>query len=288
MAAPSRMSKGQLKEALLLKGFKMGEVSGLKRKKMIELLGNDLNSVLETAVVQEDNDTIAEQDNDQNTKEENVEMDPQNPEWTQYVLGMFMDDELDGKNPRVEGLRRVAEEVIGEIIEEGCDLVAPPTQDNEMRACVKAWIVFAIDEGTTKRYEALADAYSGNCLNEYGSYITAMADTRAKGRCLRNALKLKRVVAAEEIDPSLVAFNEGNKSDPADPSQLTAIRIVSNRIDRSISDVLTETKVVTETELWSPNASNDDIDLSFLKRGQAQKILQALNQMSISKNSKEK
>lgn len=271
MAALSRMSREQLLEQLLKTGYTKEDIETLKRPDMIELLNHqEQDSVGEQALaaLEEAEETEGESTTQVKIDNKKDEITPQDSGWTQYIIGQFEDDELDGKNPRVEGLRRIAEKVIGEIIEEGCDLVAPPNQDNEMRACVKAWIIFNTDSGL-KRYEALADAYSGNCLSDYGAYITAMADTRAKGRCLRNALKLRRIVSAEEIDPTMVATNEGNHNDPIDTSQITGITIVAKRINVSIPKLLQDMSITG--------------DISALKKGDAKSVLQKLNCMSLTK-----
>ncbi len=138
-----------------------------------------------------------------------------------------------------------------------------------MRACVKAWVIFNCGS-EQRRYEALADAYPGNCSVDYGIYLTAMADTRAKGRCFRNALKLKRVVAAEEVDPMTLPVDKEDYTNPIDVSQLTAIKVVSERINVSISKLL----------LYM----NLEEDPSKIKKGEAKKVLQKLNEMNLTKD----
>jgi len=184
-------------------GHNPDDINSMKRPALLELyssesVGQSAEVALGGVVVEEDKTTPADPEHRFLSDYETVDEVPDrcDKEWTQYVLGKFLDDELDGENPRVDGLRRVAQDVIGTIVEEGCDLVACPTVENGMRACVKAWVVF--ENG--QRFEALADASPVNITGEeYVIYLTAMADTRAKGRCLRNALGLKRVVAAEEV-----------------------------------------------------------------------------------------
>jgi len=160
------------------------------------------------------------------------------PGWTQYVLGKFQEDEVDGKNPRVEGLRRVAGELVGELVEEGCDLVAVPSEDNAFRACTKAWGVFVTPEGRTKRFEALADAHSDNCHEDYATYLVAMADTRAKGRMFRNALHLRRVVSAEEVNKTMASTADTQAGGPIHAGQISMISLIAERHGFKIADVL--------------------------------------------------
>lgn len=184
---------------------------------------------------------------------------PSDPRWTQYVLGKFLEDEVDGKNPRVEGLRRIAEELVGDLIEEGCDLVAAPTQENHFRACVKAWGVFVTQEGLHKRFEALADAHEGNCLEDYATYLVAMADTRAKGRMFRNALCLRRVVAAEEISKTVAIAADVQQGGSIHTSQISLIRLMADRNNLSISDILDGLSIKYEM-----NEQSGDVNLQSL------------------------
>ncbi len=216
----TRTGKLELKNALLALGYTEEQLldddgKSLKRPALLEKLQSHQQGEAGLAVLSDvdenDNNDIGieikpdTEDNQKDICESESEpemlepLTPNDPGWTQFVIGKFMDDEVDGKNPRVEGLRRVSGELVGELIEEGCDLVSAPTEENRFRACVKAWGVFLTPNGRTKRFEALADAHSENCFEDYATYLVAMADTRAKGRMFRNALCLRRVVAAEEV-----------------------------------------------------------------------------------------
>ena len=226
---PTRLNKQELYETLSNLGYSAEQLQDdqnkpLKRPALLEMLvdhqqGEEGLSVLPDAEENDEvgieigQDTKCDQDESKSedvttTLEEFEDPSPNDPEWTQFVLGKFLDDEVEGKNPRVEGLRRVAGELVGEIIEEGCDLVAAPTEENRFRACVKAWGVFLTKDGLQKRFEALADAHSGNCSDDYMTYLVAMADTRAKGRMYRIALGLRRVVAAEEVSKTLASADD--------------------------------------------------------------------------------
>ena len=249
---PTRMGKPELKAALISSGYTEEQLldedgKNLKRPALVEKLQAHRQGELGLAVltdVEEDDDvgvtvepdTKEDQDGD-NTPEE-LDLTPNDPGWTQYVLGKLLDDEMDGQNPRVEGLRRIAGELVGELIEEGCDLVAVPTEENRFRACAKAWGVFLTPEGREKRFEALADAHSENCLEDYATYLVAMADTRAKGRVFRNALCLRKTVAAEEISKTVATAADTQKGGPIHTSQISMIRLISERHGFNIAKVL--------------------------------------------------
>jgi len=293
---PTRMSKKELQNALMALGYtneqlldKQGDK--LKRPALLEELqahqrGEEGIMVLSDA--KENNDIgIAVEPDTKNTVDEdsyltNIHEDtgkspcmsgaisistvedvdppiPSDPGWTQYVLGKFLDDEIDGKNPRVEGLRRVAGELVGELIEEGCDLVSAPTEKNRFRACAKAWGIFRTPEGLEKRFEALADAHSENCFEDYATYLVAMADTRAKGRMYRNALCLRRVVAAEEVSKTVATAADIQNGGPIHTGQISIIRMISDRHGFKISEVLDGLAITYEL-----NDQTGDVNLQSL------------------------
>ena len=259
------MGKQELYDALLKLGYTEEQLSDengkhLKRPILLEKLqaeqkGEEGLAVLPDITAEENDDigVAVEQD----TKDDHDEVDepeelepptPNDPGWTQFVLGKFLEDEVDGKNPRVEGLRRVAGELVGELTWEGCDLLAAPTEENRFRACVKAWGVFLTADGREKRFEALADAHSENCYEDYATYLVAMADTRAKGRMFRNALHLRRVVAAEEVSKTVASAADIQQGGPIHTSQISMIRMISDRNGFSIEKVLDDLSINYELD----------------------------------------
>ncbi|KKL97902.1 hypothetical protein LCGC14_1829780 [marine sediment metagenome] len=279
--SPTKLKKAELKDVLLKMGHDPDDINKMKRPALLELyssenVGQSAEVALGGVVVEEDKATPTtgpetQFPGDDKTVSEVPERSSK--EWTQYVLGKFLDDELEGENPRVDGLRRVAQEVIGTIVEEGCDLVACPTVENGMRACVKAWVVFENEQ----RFESLADASPTNITGEeYAMYLTAMADTRAKGRCFRNALGLKRVVAAEELSNRIGLGVDGNTEGAIHTGQITAIHLVADRIKVSVPKLLEDMKIECTT------LDNGSLNLKTLKHEEAVSILQKLQELSAS------
>lgn len=272
---PTRMGKKELQEALHALGYTemLGEEGKqLKRPELLAKLQAHIQGEKGLAILStvEENDDIGvevELDAKEVTDDFGEPLQvgelepptPNDPEWTQYVLGKFLEDEVDGKNPRVEGLRRVAGELVGELIEEGCDLIAAPQEENRFRACVKAWCVFLTPEGRTKRFEALADAHSENCFEDYATYLVAMADTRAKGRVYRNALCLRRVVAAEEVSKTVATAADIQQGGPIHTSQISMIRLISDRHNFKIAEVLDGLAIAYEL-----NEQTGDVNLQSL------------------------
>lgn len=117
------------------------------------------------------------------------------PGWNDYVMSQFIDKELYDGNPLVHGLRRVAELVIGPIVRSGPTQVFPPQRDDHHG---RATVVFTVEFENGMVYSEVADCWEGNTDDMFCAYAIATASTRAEGRALRKALRI-RAVAAEEM-----------------------------------------------------------------------------------------
>lgn len=130
------------------------------------------------------------------------------PEWHDHVMTFFSPNELMDGNPTTAGLRRVAELLLGEIVSSKPIETFPVKENGPGRATVVYEVQFDwklvpgdISTGPTgkiRTYADVADVWHGNTDLLFCSYAPATASTRAEGRALRKALKL-RGVAAEEI-----------------------------------------------------------------------------------------
>jgi len=277
------LKKSEIIEQLILKGCKEEELVGLKVSQLKTMLDEENageDSLILLDQVKETEETIVDtpipnKDVVIETKELDKEINntvlalsnppvPTDAGWVQYVLSLFLDDELDNSNPRMEALRRVSELLIGEIVEERSELISAPTPENGDRACSKASILF--NNGQT--FEALADACPSNCQKEFAMYPVAMADTRAKGRAYRAALRLKRVVSAEEIGIS--SDQEENINKNIATGQITAIRLLEECSNISIKKLLDDLEI-------SCTIKDGVVDLKSLKYSEALITLNRLN-----------
>lgn len=121
--------------------------------------------------------------------------DPTSPEWNDYVLGLFDESELYDGRPLCHGLRRVAELLMGRIVSSRPTQVFAPTGGDEIGRATVIWeIVF--EDGSL--FSDVADCWEGNTDDAFCVFNTATAATRAEGRALRKALRIK-TVAAEEM-----------------------------------------------------------------------------------------
>lgn len=148
-----------------------------------------------------------EEDNSQ-TLEGAVGVKYASPEWSNYVMGLFQPDELMDGYPKVNGLRRVANLVLGDIIFSGP--VNTLISHGEVKSIVVNYEIHVewklnIPVGfgnlgftpQVRKFGALADCQE-NSSTMFGRHPAATADSKSESRALRKALALN-VIAAEEV-----------------------------------------------------------------------------------------
>lgn len=122
------------------------------------------------------------------------------PAWNEYVLTQFLADEVDKAGlPTADGLRRVSELLLGPIVEVEPFPVELPTPENGMRGSVKVRVAIAWegDFGDIRRFGDIAEVTPDTNPN-FVNYALSTAATKAEGRAYRKALKLRKVLTAEE------------------------------------------------------------------------------------------
>lgn len=119
------------------------------------------------------------------------------PEWSDYVMSLLSDDELDNGYPKVDGLRRLAQKLVGEIVESSTNVSHVHHHDGNVFIVVVHSITFVDEDGVERMFDGAADGGHHNIRGDYVMYPTAVTETRAEGRALRRALNLKTIVAEE-------------------------------------------------------------------------------------------
>lgn len=121
-------------------------------------------------------------------------------EWNDFVMAKFEPSEFIDGNPLVHGLRRVAEDLLGDIIaSRPTHVLASDDPNGPGRATIGFEVVFDwMNSGQIRTYGDVADVWHGNTDDLFCAHPAATAATKAESRCLRKALKI-RCVAAEEI-----------------------------------------------------------------------------------------
>jgi hypothetical protein len=172
---------------------------------------------------------------------------PNDLEWSDHVLGLLSDDEKIDGNPTTDGLRRIFEIALEcTVIDSTSDVVQSPDPQNEKRATVVHNITYAlnnVDDGTPnynnlRSVSGSADVYWGNCDKIYRNHPVAVAETRAEGRALRRALKLRKVVAAEEIAANVEDDVTGDNVGKISSNQISFIDVMSKRLNIDVIKLL--------------------------------------------------
>lgn len=157
-------------------------------------------------------------------------------DWDTFVMSQFDSSELSDGHPRVNGLRRVAELLLGDIIQSTpIDVHPVAPRDETQRSTVGYSVTFLWFDGTERTYADVADVHAGNQDPEFVIYSVATAATRAEARAFRKALKLKKC-AAEEMGPKTDA-----KPQTKTPQNVATIEYVSSNqikfIDKRCKDL---------------------------------------------------
>jgi hypothetical protein len=187
---------------------------------------------------------------------------PNDIEWTDYVLSLLSDDEKIMGNPTTDGLRRVFETALDcDIIESSSNVVQTPSPDNEKRATVVHKISFYLKnesvpvESKHRSVSGAADVYWGNCDKIFRNHAVAVADTRAEGRALRRALKLRKVVAAEELAKDIDDHPDANTVSKISDNQINFIDVLAQRLNINVLNLLDSLQIST-TNIY--DTSHDD------------------------------
>lgn len=121
--------------------------------------------------------------------------------WHDYVMKQFQPEELIEGRPTVDGLWRVSQVLIGEIISSKPNTVQSPRFDETGRlqpAVVEWTIQFKGYDDFVKTFGDVADIHAQNCEIKYLVHASSTAATKARARALRQALGLRKTIAAEE------------------------------------------------------------------------------------------
>ena len=159
-------------------------------------------------------------------------------EWSEYLLDQLADHELINGAPTVDGLRRITEKCFSEIVESRSSIVETPRSDNGLR-CTICHTLTIIKHRTmrTVRIDGCVDVLHTKTPHPFKDHLVATADTRAEGKALRRALKI-RVITAEELqsenEEEVLTSEEG-----INDQQILAINQLCKRLDVSVEAIVT-------------------------------------------------
>ena len=153
---------------------------------------------------------------------------PTDPEWVDYVLDHLADHELSEGNPTTDGLRRVTEKIYGQIIKSDTEILEIPKQPYTGKVTAKHTLVIEKYDGRIVEISACVDVIGDKLPAPFNRHLVATACTKAEGKALRRALKI-RVQTAEELNTE--KDEEFNTDEPINDQQIVAIKTLCKRND---------------------------------------------------------
>lgn len=238
----------ELRDRLMLLGVSEEEANSIKDKALLsqkveELESKDLESLM---------NNLSEMDlepSEETEKEEEFEAPEYgDPNWQEYVLSFFYENELyDNKYPTLNGMRRVAQILLGELESSGViSLQASMPEDNNGRAYCVYELIFSDFLGRGRKvFRAAADAHQFNMNDTYCIYPVAIAENRSEVRAYRKALMLS-VVGAEEMKEanvghfeSVLSTNADSSNGKASSTQMVIIKTKTDALKIDFSKVVT-------------------------------------------------
>lgn len=175
-------------------------------------------------------------------------------EWTDYVLSLLSDDEKINGNPTTDGLRRIFEIALNcKVVVSSSNVVQSPDPNNEKRATVIHTLCYYLNNSTPETshlnmvtVDGAADVYWGNCDKIYRNHPVAVAETRAEGRALRRALKLRKVVAAEELAKDIEDNPDNNSVNKISNNQINFIDVMAQRLNINVVKLFENNQLPTD------------------------------------------
>jgi len=192
---------------------------------------------------------------------ETPSVSPNDLGWTDYVLELLSEDEKIKGNPTTDGLRRIFEIAMNCVVTQSTSEVCQtPDPNNGQRATVVHSLTYILKDTShdslfnTITVNGAADVYWGNCDKIFRNHPVAVAETRAEGRALRRALKLRKVVAAEELADEIEDI-DGNTVSKISANQVNFIDVLAKRLNISVIKLVNSLDITCDNIY---NISHDD------------------------------
>ncbi len=148
------------------------------------------------------------------------------PRWVDYVIDQLKDSELFNGAPTTDGLRRVCEKHYGEIILSASTPVDVLCTNTGRCAVNHTLNILKYETGSEIMVSACVDVLHSKLPAPFNEHMLATACTRAEGKALRRAMKIK-VHTSEELnneDPE-----DASSGEPVNDQQVSAIKVMSKR-----------------------------------------------------------
>jgi hypothetical protein len=227
MLDTTKYSVGELRDLLVNQyGLDRTEAENLTPKSAVVAKLHEYESddaVLDTAEVVEDKLEVGPETA---TRTHNIE----DRDWTQHVLSLMYPDELVEGAPTVDGLRRIADKLMGPISSVTSKVLQSPDLNNNFHSTVRVRVVTP-----DQVIDGCADAGTNNCKPDYARYPVAMAESRAESRAYRKLLRLRNVISAEETvkEDSII-----DQFETINTAQISTIDRICSKLDINVEKFL--------------------------------------------------
>lgn len=241
----TKMSVDEIRAELVKLGLSEEEANLIKGKGNLSTKYLELTTTNSSEPVDSSEFNIVPVEEIGDSPEQQVVPTRLDPEWHDFVMSHFVEEELvkdpisDKKLPNVDGLRRVSEVLIGTIMVSKPEVHSSPHSQN-LAATVSYTVVFDTG-GIFKEFGGAADCHEGNIDQNYAKYPTANAETRAEARALRKALGLRKIMAAEEV--SMEPKQESWLDDNISPLQWVLIEKKCKECDIDVNKFINMGKI---------------------------------------------
>jgi len=262
--------------------------SGAKKKDLVELveaiMSKDEDFVTMQVANEEDIFDAPQEETQEETMtlQEDVGKSENRPsmfsdEWNEFVMAHFHKNELIDGNPICAGLRRVAEYLLGDIIESGPEQVFPAVDGlNPDRATVVFKVVFDwMNSGQQRIFKEVADVWHGNTDDLFCAHPVATASTRAEGRALRKALKLRCLAAEELAKKDIVSIVQESVKKSPTSGDYEADRIISSQQIQFVDNKCKQLNIDAFAFINMGNSSFANIN--EVTKDSAKKMIKVLN-----------
>ena len=166
--------------------------------------------------------------------------EPTDEGWYDFLIDNLYENELVQGNPTTDGLRRLTEKFYGEIVKSKSDVIDTEHDGNGLRCTVRhTLLIRKYKTGSLAEVDACIDVDYRGVPHPFNRHVVATADTRAEGKALRRALKL-RVVTAEEVQTQVGEEEVLTAQDHINDQQIMAINAVCRKHNLNVEKVTKE------------------------------------------------
>lgn len=170
--------------------------------------------------------------------------------WHNYVMGLFNPDELMDGYPKVNGLSRVANLVLGDIISsKATDVIVAPGDTRSVTVNYEVQIEWKLNTpvgfGNMNNLSQVRVFGGVSCCSEdlsspFGRHPAAVAESKALGRALRKALSLNIIAAEEMASGSDESAPKAKPTSPITKPLQDVIKVKANALNLNLEKVIVE------------------------------------------------